>query len=47
MPKKGYKSITIKEELYDKVSEKAESENKSIAKKTTELLTQDLEAVVE
>ena len=46
MPREGYKSITIKEELYAKVQEKADQENKSIAQKTSELLTQDLEVQV-
>ena len=42
MPPKGFKSITIKTELYEKVAEKANKESKTITQKTTEILEQDL-----
>jgi len=47
VPPKGFKSITIKEKLYNKFKEKADKENKSVTKKATEVLRQDLEVPAE
>ena len=42
MPPKGFRTITIKTELYNKIAEKAIEESKTITKKTTEILEQEM-----
>jgi len=43
MPRKGYKTVTIKEPLYEKLEDKAKQEEKSISQLVTDCLTQHLE----
>jgi len=43
MPPTGYKTITVKEELYEKVKEKANSQNVKVAQKASDYLVQGIE----
>ena len=43
MPRPGYKTVTIKERLYEKIEDKADKEGKSVSKLVTDCLTQHLE----
>lgn len=42
MPRKGYKTVTIKEPLYEKIEDKAKKEEKSVSQVVTDCLTQQL-----
>lgn len=43
MPRKGYKTVTIKEKLYEKIEDKAKKEEKSVSQLVTNCLEQHLE----
>jgi predicted CopG family antitoxin len=43
MPRKGYKTVTIKETLYEKIEDKAKKEEKSVSQIVADCLTQHLE----
>ena len=43
MTKQGYKTILVKEEIYEKIKEIAEKENLSIAKATSKIVSEYLE----
>jgi len=43
MPRKGYKSVTLKETLVERLKNEAEKEGKSVSKYVTDCLEADLE----